>query len=125
MTERQKAIRSFEDLEVFRKAYRISLDVHRLSLAFPKHEQFELARQLRQASKSVCANIAEGFGKQSMSTAEFGRFIAMAIGSADEARLWSRYCLDLGYISEEQWLSWRDAYQEIVMMLQGLRRNWR
>ena len=56
----RKAVRSFEDLEVFQRAYRLALDVHEASLRFPKHEQSELARQLRKASKSVCANIAEG-----------------------------------------------------------------
>jgi four helix bundle protein len=93
-------------------------------MAFPPHEQFELARQVRSASKSICANIAEGFGKQSMSNAEFRRFLSIAIGSADEMRLWSRYCLDLGYIDEATWITWRDAYREIAMMLQGVHRNW-
>jgi four helix bundle protein len=119
-----KRVRSFEDLEVFQRAYRLSLDMHQASLTFPKHEQFELAQQLRKASKSVCANIAEGFGKQRISSAEFGRFLAIAIGSADEMRVWCRYALDLGYVSEAQWIDWRDAYQEIARMLQGLRRNW-
>ena len=57
-----KDIESFEDLEVFQRAYRISLEVHRASLELPSHEQFGLADQLRRASKSICANLAEGFG---------------------------------------------------------------
>ena len=120
-----KMVRSFEDLEVFRRAYRLSLDIHQASLSFPKFEQFEMAGQVRRASKSVCANIAEGFGKQRISSAEFGRYLAVAIGSADEMRVWCRYCLDLGYIDEATWQLWANAYQEIAMMLQGLRRNWK
>jgi four helix bundle protein len=46
----------------------------------------------------------------------------MAMGSADEMRLWSRYCLDLGYIEEAMWKAWRDEYQAIARMLQGLMR---
>ena len=66
---------SFEDLEVFQRAYRISLDLHRASLQFPKVEQFGgLADQMRRASKSICGNIAEGFGKQRRSDAEFPDF---------------------------------------------------
>ena len=57
--------RGFEDLEVFRRAYRLSLEVHRTSLEFPRIEQFALADQIRRASKSICANLAEGFGRQS------------------------------------------------------------
>src|SRR5437588_190188 len=63
-------VSSFEDLEVFRRAYRISLDLHRASLQFPKIEQFGgLADQMRRASKSICGNLAEGFGKQRQSNA--------------------------------------------------------
>ena len=76
--------RTFEDLEVFRRAYALSLEVHRASLDFPRIEQFALADQIRRASKSICANIAEGFGKQRQSRIEFRRFVMMAIGSADE-----------------------------------------
>jgi four helix bundle protein len=53
-----------EDLDVFRRAYALSLEVHRASLEFPRIEQFALADQIRRASKSICANLAEGFGRQ-------------------------------------------------------------
>jgi four helix bundle protein len=94
--------------------------VHRVSLGFPSIEQYDLGRQIRRSSKSVCANLAEGFGKQRQSRAEFHRFVMMALGSADEMRVWSRYCLDLGYIEESTWRRWRDDYQEVARMLQGL-----
>lgn len=112
----------FEDLEVFRRAYRISLEVHAASLKFPQVEQYALADQIRRASKSICANLAEGYGRRGQSRAEFNRFVLMGIGSADEMRVWSRYCLDLGYIDEEAWKRWRDEYEEIARMLQGLSR---
>ena len=47
----------------------------------------------------------------------------MSIGSADEMRVWLRYCFDLGYISNEQWQAWRDEYEQIAKMLQGLHRS--
>ena len=54
-----------EDLDVFKRAYRLSLELHRASLGFPKIEQFGgLADQLRRASKSVCSLMAEGAGRQ-------------------------------------------------------------
>ena len=64
----------FERLEVFQRAYRILLEVHKVSLAFPDIERYALAGQIRRASKSVCANLAEGFAKQVLSPAEFRRF---------------------------------------------------
>jgi four helix bundle protein len=47
----------------------------------------------------------------------------MAIGSADEMRVWLRYCHDLGYIPESTWQVWRDEYIEIAKMLQGLSKS--
>ena len=115
--------RRFEDLEVFQRAYKVSLEVHRVTLQMPQIEQYALADQVRRASKGICANLAEGFGRQAQSRAEFQRFIRMSIGSADEMRVWLRYCLDLGYVSNEQWSAWRDEYEQIARMLQGLHRS--
>ena len=81
-------IKSFEDLEAFQRAYKLSLELHKQTLQFPSIEQKALADQMRRASKSVTANIAEGFGKQVYSVGEFRRYLMMAIGSSDEMRLW-------------------------------------
>ena len=115
---------SFEDLEVFQRAYRISLEIHKASLGFPAVEQYGLGQQIRSASKSICANIAEGFGKRSYSTAEWIRYLKIAVGSSDEMRVWIRYCLDLGYVDESTWQSWSTEYKEIAKMVQGLIKHW-
>ena len=99
------------------------MEVHRASLTFPDIEQRVLADQIRRASKSICANIAEGFAKQAYSKAEFRRYVSIALGSAEEMRVWSRYCLDLGCVDEKTWKEWRNEYQEIAMMLHGLSRK--
>ena len=117
------ALIRFEDLEVFKRAYRVSLDIHRASLTFPPLEQYALGDQIRRCSKGICANIAEGFAKSTRSKAELQRFLSMAIGSADEMRVWLRYCLDLGYIPESSWQLWRDDYEQIAKMLQGLSKS--
>ncbi len=115
---------TFEDLEVFRRAYRVSLDLHQASLQFPKVEQFAgLADQMRRASKSICGNIVEGYGKRRRSNAEFKRYLLMAIGSADEMQVWLRYCADLEYVDRESCEQWRDEYRQIARMLQGLYSN--
>ena len=120
-TTAKAGVSSFEDLEVFRRAYQVSLDLHRASLRFPKIEQLAgLADQLRRASKSICGNLAEGYGKRRRSIAEFKRYVLMAIGSADEVQVWLRYCSDLEYIDQVQCAQWRDEYRQIARMLQGL-----
>ena len=123
--DRNQMIGSFEDLEVFQRAYKASLEIHKLSLEFPQREQYGLGEQIRKASKSICANIAEGFAKQSYSSHEFKRYLLIAIGSSDEMRVWLRYCLDLNYLSEDRWQYLRDEYHEISKMLAGLHRSWK
>ena len=111
-----------EDLGVFQRAYRLSLEVHRASLGFPRIEQWALADQVRRASKSICANLAEGFGRRQQSKPEFRRFLTMALGSAGEMQVWTLYCRDLGYIDADIAERWRGEYREIARMLSGLHR---
>jgi four helix bundle protein len=64
---------------------------------FPRTEQYGgVADQLRRSSKSVCALLAEGAGRQVGSDPEFRRFVRMALGSAEEVKLWCCYARDLG-----------------------------
>jgi four helix bundle protein len=118
-------VRRVEDLEVFRRAYRLSLEIHRASLEFPRIEQFALADQLRRSTKSICANMAEGFAKQGYSAAEYRRYLTAAIGSSDETQLWLRYAIDLGYIEEVVGRKWSSDYVEISKMLSSLHASWR
>ena len=120
----REKVRRVEDLEVFRRAYRLSLAIHKASLAFPRIEQFALADQFRRASKSICANLVEGFAKQSHSAAEYRRYLTVAIGSSDETQLWLRYAVDLGYIESDVGRRWIADYVEISKMLQGLYASW-
>jgi four helix bundle protein len=98
----------------------LSLELHRASLEFPRIEQFALADQLRRSSKSVCANMAEGFAKQNYSAAEYRRYLLAAIGSSDETQLWLRYCIDLEYVEDVVGRKWIEGYSEVSRMLRGL-----
>ena len=111
------------DLQVFRRAYALSLEVHRASLAFPRIEQWALADQVRRASKSICVNLAEGYAKRAHSQAEFKRFLLIALGSSDEMQIWCEYCSDLGYLEQAVAMRWREEYVAISSMLQGLIRK--
>ena len=111
-------------LGVFRRAYALSLDVHRATQGFPKSEQYGgVADQLRRASKSICALLTEGAGRQMNSDGEFRRYVVMALGSADEAKLWCAYARDLGFAEPQTAGAWQAAYEEIARMLQGLLRK--
>ena len=109
----------YHRLDVYQKAYQLALEVHRLSLDFPKIEQYGLAQQLRGSSKSIAANIAEGMGKQE-NPADVKRFIRIAMGSCDETRVWLEFAKDLGYLEAEIQRQLEERYQEIGRMLRGL-----
>ena len=120
MKEERRLAPSVWDMDVFQKAYKAALEIHRASLVFPRHEQFELASQLRRSSKSICALLAEGRARQQGSTAEFKRYVVMALGSADETMLWCRFAKDLGYLDESAADAFERRFLEIARMLNGL-----
>lgn len=113
------------DLEVYKCAYAVSLGIHRATLAFPKMEQYALADQLRRSSKAICANLAEGFAKQTHSKPEFARFTSMAIGSCSKVETWISYAFDLEYITQAQRDDWLQSYARVCGMLVNLREKLR
>ena len=117
-------IKDFKDLKSYQKAYENSLAIHKVSLSFPKFEQVELGGQMRRATKSIPLNIAEGFGRNANSTADFKRFIVMAKGSCDEVRVQLDYCKDLGYLTAEEYSHYEREYVEVSKMLLSMLRNW-
>jgi four helix bundle protein len=113
----------YHNLDVFKKSYDLSLEMHRLTLGFPRWEEVEIGRQLRKASKSITANLVEGMARQK-SPKDLVRFLRDAMGSCDEVRLWLDYAKDLGYMKQEQHTAWIDRYCEVGRMLNGLISKW-
>lgn len=123
ISKSNRVITSFKELIVYKRAFAISLEMHRATLNFPKIEQYALADQLRRASKSICANVAEGFIKQKYSTVEFARFLSIAEASANEVLVWIDYAVHLDYITQDTYLRWENEYAAIGAMLNKLRRK--
>ena len=114
---------TYRELKVYQRAYEKSLEIHKLSMKLPRFEQFELASQIRRATKSIVLNIVEGYAK-SKSTAEFKRFLMMALGSNDEVRVQLEYCKDLEYITQEEYDYFEAEYVIIGKMLTKMLQNW-
>ena len=114
----------FERLDVYRRSYAAALRVHTLSLSFPEIERFALADQMRRASRSICANIAEGHNRRRGSSQDFRRYLTMATGSADEMQVWANFARDLLYIEFSTAEAMQRDYAEIARMLQGLATAW-
>jgi len=95
MPQSRPAARSFRDLLVWHKAHEFVLRVYPYTAAFPKHETYGLAQQLRRAAVSIPANIAEGFRRRGR--ADKVRYMNIAGGSLEECRYYLILAQDLGY----------------------------
>lgn len=81
---------SYKSLKVYQLAHDFGLACHRLSLRLPKYELYESGSQLRRASKSVSANLVEGYGRKRY-PADHLRFLVFALASNDESHEWLEY----------------------------------
>jgi len=119
IVDRRGGVRNVRDLQVFRRAYEAGIGLHRLTA---KARTDDTVSQLRRASKSVAANIAEAYSIAN-SPAERKRILGIAMREADEAKVWLEYCRDLGYLSPEEAQRWLQEYDEIGAMLHALWRG--
>lgn len=106
---------------MWHKAHALTLEVYRVSNAFPREEMFGLSSQMRRASSSIPANIAEGCGRGG--DGEFGRFLQIAMGSASELEYHLLLARDLGYFDGETHTSLETRVIEIKRMFTGLIRS--
>ena len=110
--------KTFQDVEVWKKAHAWVLNVYRFTEKFPKHELFGLTSQLRRAAVSIPANFAEGFKKKGH--ADKARFYNIAQGSLEECRYYMILARDLGYGDTTVLL---ESLEEVSKMLEAYSRS--
>ncbi len=111
--------KGFRDLKVYRLAYNLSLEVFELTKGFPAEEKFSLSDQIRRSSRSVVANIAEGYRKRRCSLAFVAKMVD-ADGEATETQVWLDTARDCGYLSSERHQELINSYEEVGRMLGGM-----
>jgi four helix bundle protein len=109
-------LRGHRDLKVFQAAYQLAMRVFHESKTFPREERFSLTDQIRRASRSVVANIAEGFRKRQYPNA-FVSKLADADGEGAETQVWIDLARDCGYLSPELAGELTTGYEEVGRML--------
>ena len=117
-------IKTFRDLEVYTESYNLMLTIHRAAKTLPVYERNDLVSQLRRASKSCPANIAEGWAKRRFEK-EFKRHLDSAIGSANEMEVHIETARDLNYLSKDFCEELLDRYKKLGGKLTNLRNNWK
>lgn len=111
-------MRDFRKLKVWEKSHQLALSVYRLTSSFPKDELYGLTSQLRRASASIPANIAEGCGRNG--SAELVRYLHIAMGSASELEYHLLLAHDLGFCEGNEYKSATAEVVEIKRMLTSL-----
>jgi len=79
---------SYTNSKIYKLGFQLAVQAEQLCRTFPKHEQFALAQQLRNASRSIAANYAEGYVRETRFPSDWRRFLIYAQGSCDETKYW-------------------------------------
>lgn len=103
------------DLKVY-LAYKLAMEIFNESKVFPKEEKYSLTDQIRRSSRSVAANIAEGFRKRQYPKM-FVSKLADADGEATETQVWLDFARDCEYLSLEKYSELVKGYEEVGKML--------
>jgi four helix bundle protein len=109
----------FEKLEVWQEARKLTVEIYRLTEKFPEREKFGLTNQLRRASVSVGANIAEGTTRSS--TREQAHFSSISYGSLMETMSHLITSVDLNFITDEELSLIRNMIQPLSLKINNLR----
>ena len=112
-------IKSYRDLEVYKRSYKLALEMHKITQEFPRHEMYELGSQLRRAAISIPLNIAEGYGRKAYSKS-FAAFLLNALGSCNEMEVLLEMIKDLEYLAEEKYEKYKEEYDHLGRQLNKL-----
>jgi len=111
-------IQSFEDLNVWQKSHTLALEIYKITKHFPPEEKFGLVSQMRRASVSVAANIAEGFKRRGKK--DKINFYNISQGSLTELDYYLILAKDLKYLDSYSVDKLKLDVDEVGKMLNGL-----
>jgi four helix bundle protein len=112
----------FEDLKVYQLAYRLAMMVFHESKAFPKEETYSLTDQVRRSSRSIVANLAEGYRKRQYPKVFLNK-LSDVDGEVAETQVWLQLACDCGYLSPTRRQELVEGYKEVGRILGAMMAN--
>ncbi len=100
------------------------MNIFSLSRNFPKEEKYSLTDQIIRSSRSVTANIAEGWGKRTYEN-EFKKHLIYAMGSLEETKVWLQFAKDCKYIDQKDYDNFILRSEELGAKIFKLFENWK
>lgn len=114
----ESSINNFYDLNAWKKGHLLVLEIYRITENFPKEELYGIVSQLRRASSSITANIAEGFSRYHFK--DKIRFYYNSRGSVSEVQNFLLLAKDLKYIDLETCKTLGEKANEVGKLINGL-----
>ena len=111
-------IKTYRDLLVWQKSMALVTKIYQLSKSFPNDERYGLVVQLRRCAVSIPSNIAEGYGRNSIT--DYIRFLRIAMSSLFELQTQMEISLNLGYLRKQDFDNICELYREVERMLSSL-----
>ena len=111
-------VQSYKDLIVYQKAYKLALEIYRITKNYPKEEVYGLVSQMRRSSVSIPCNIAEGYRRGHRK--EYIQFLHMAHGSCGELETLLFLSYDLAMIDRDTFEKLYPMQEEVSRLLRGL-----
>jgi len=119
MVVQKKQYKGYRDLKVYQLSFKLAMEIFELSKTFPKDEKYSLTDQIVRSSRSVPANIVEGWMKRLYSKMFVSKMID-SLGESGETEVWLNFALDCGYISKGEHEYFIKNYTEVNRMLFGM-----
>jgi four helix bundle protein len=115
-------INSAKDLDVYEKAYALSMQIFHLSKKWPPEEKYSLTDQIRRSSRSVCSNLREAWSKRRYE-AHFISKLSDCDGENSETDTWLDYAFDCGYLDFETHAELTNESASVGRMLGSMLNN--
>ena len=109
-------LRSHTELDVYKRAFAISMKLFQASKTFPADERYSLTDQMRRSSRSVCANLAEAWRKRRYEAA-FVSKLSDSKGEAAETQVWIQYAVECKYLDRDVAREFYTEYDAVLGML--------
>ena len=106
-------IRTHEDLEVYRLAFKAAMKIFELSKKFPAEERYSLTDQIRRSSRSVCSNLAEAWRKRRYRAAFLAK-LNDSEAEAAETQVWIKFAVKCGYMEPDYGRELYEMYNQIL-----------
>lgn len=119
---KSRRLNSIRDLDVYSVAFETAMTIFKISQSFPKDEKYSLTDQVRRSSRSVCANLAEGWRKRKYQAVFINKLLDAAQEAA-ETQTWLEFALHCNYVGDDVFRGLYEKYEHIFAMIKTMEKK--